>query len=281
MAEDFEHDARAESDAPEAWTETMALAALEESLAEDGSISAAIARAGARLGAWAGDLPLADAVTRLWRAGRIAFDPPLVRAMLSDGAELAVSTALIRWPADPRDELETVARAQTLLAAGAKLGIAGAPSNAALDALDAAARMADPDGADGAAILVRPSGEAALGLIAADAARTRASAALAAGARALDAVLAELAIEAVRNGFDREHGGVLRRPPPPAWRALDADILAALSGQRLRAAPMRKRLDLGSIPPAAASARRVRRRRASHHRVRRRLHRSHRRGRER
>jgi hypothetical protein len=54
--------------------------------------------------------------------------------------ELAVSTALIRWPQERGDEIETVARAQTLLAAGAKLGVAGAPSSAALDALDAAAR---------------------------------------------------------------------------------------------------------------------------------------------
>src|SRR5262249_33302235 len=148
----------------------------------------------------------------------------------------AVTAALIEWPQTPREEMEAVARAQTLLSSGARIGIAGAPSNAALNALDAAARLADPNGRDGAAVLVRPRADAN-DLIADDIARTRASAALAAGARAIDAALADLAIEAVRSGLDAARGGVQRKAATARLvGAPDADIVAALGGAVARGA---------------------------------------------
>ncbi len=226
--------------APPDWSEAMALAALEAGLtvetSEGPSATEACAEAAKRIGQWAGDDALAADLETLLKSGRAALDPPLMRAALSPGAELAVTAALIHWPTEPREELEAVSRAQTLLASGARLGIAGAPSTAALDALDAAARLSDPSGRDGPAVLVRPR-EDEDALIADDAARTRASAALAAGARAIDAALADLAIEAVRNGLDLARGGVQRKAAAARLvGAPDADIVAALSGAVARGA---------------------------------------------
>jgi len=247
MAEDFEHDARAETGAPEAWTDLMAQAALDAGLSDDGSIDAAIERVSARLAAAAENPTLADPIATLWRAGKIAFDPPLIRAMLAEGVELAASTALIRWPTERREEINTIARVQTLLASGATIGIAGSPSSAALDALDAAARLADPSGMNGATVLVRPDTDDT-SLISDDAARTRAGAALIAGARALDTALADLAIEAVRNGLDRDNGGVrLKAATARLVGAPDADILAALAGTVARGAYTQS-LDAGADP---------------------------------
>jgi len=247
MAQDFDDDARPAAIAPPAWTEIMAQAALQAGLAIDGDIPAAIKRVATRIGVWGEDETLAPAIRDLLVEGKIAFDAPLIRAALSPGAELAVSAALLQWPIDKRDELEAIARAQTLLAAGAKIGIAGAPSAAALDALDAAARMAAP-GINGASILVKPEGEIAATLINDDAARTRASTALAAGARALDDVLAELAIEAVRNGLNIENGGVRRKAAAARLAgAPDGDIIAALAGAVARGA-YSAALDAGAEP---------------------------------
>ncbi len=252
MAQDFDQDPRVAAEAPEAWPEIMVQTALDAGLAVETanglSVTRALERAAARIGAWAGDETLAAPLHALMRDAKVMLDPPLVRATLSPGAELAVSAALIQWPTNRADELEALARAQTLLAAGAKLGIAGAPSPAALDALDAAARMADPEGAEDAAILVRPDAHSAPALIADATARLRASTALAAGARALDAALADLAIEAVRNGMNREHGGVQRKAAAARVAgAPDADILAALSGAVTRGA-YSAALDAGAAP---------------------------------
>ena len=241
MAQDFDDDAPQSAEAPAAWSESMAAAALESGLAvETGagpSVAAALVRAAQRIGAWAQDDTLARELAALLADARVMLDPALLRAAIAPGAELPFTSALIAWPRDPREELAALSRAQTLLAAGAKLGIAGAPSNAALDALDAAARLADPSGREGAAVLVRPEGEAAEILLADHAARTRAHAALAAGARALDGALAELLIEAVRNGMNAEHGGVQRKAAAARLAgAPDADIIAALSGAVTRGA---------------------------------------------
>lgn len=235
MTRDLDADPRPTAEAPPAWPQIMAAAAVEADLVVETksglSVSAAIARIGQRIGDWGKDPNLGREIERLLSEAKIGFDLPLCRAALSDGAELSVSAALLEWPAAGGQELEAVSRAQRLLASGAKLGIAGAPSAAALDALDAAARMSDPTGANGAAILVRARGEEAALLIADDAARARASAALNAGARALDAALAELAIEAVRNGLDVSNGGVRRKAAAARLAgAPDADIVAALGG---------------------------------------------------
>ncbi|HYD71680.1 MAG TPA: hypothetical protein VEF55_00980 [Candidatus Binatia bacterium] len=241
MAQDVSEDRGAATESPAAWSETMAQAATEAGLAvatpKGLSLTKGIERVATRIAAWAGDETLAADLEAALIDAKVMLDPPLIRAALAPGAELAMSFALIRWPTSRADEIEALARAQTLLAAGAKLAIAGAPSAAALDALDAAARIADPAGADGAAILVRPDTDAAPRLIADAAARLRASTALAAGARALDAVLAELAIEAVRNGLNAEHGGVQRKAAAARLTgAPDADILAGLSGAVTRGA---------------------------------------------
>jgi len=242
----------ANAEAPEAWTEAMEQAALEAGLAVEtdagASVTQALTQVATRLGQWGEDSDLTGPLVKLMHEGKTALDPPLMRAVLSGGAEPAVSAALITWPRERRDELSAVARAQLLLAAGAKLGIAGAPSPAALDALDAGARLADAAGRDGAAILVRPDAENSAALLAEEAARTRAGAALAAGARALDAALAELAIEAVRSGLDIERGGVRRKAAAARLAgAPDADIVAALTGAVARGA-YSAALDSGADP---------------------------------
>ncbi len=272
MAQDFEHDReediRPAAIAPEAWSERMIQAAINEGAVietEAGpDITAAIARAAKRIAAWAEDDTLNKPLIALLASGKAALDPPLMRAALSPGAELAISTALIRWPQQRSEELEAVARAQTLLAAGAKLGIAGNPSPQALDALDAAARLSDPEARNGASILVRPAADHAPALLADEIARARADAALSAGARALDAALAELAIEAVRNGLNTEHGGVRRKAAAARLAgAPDADIIAAMSGAVARgaysaaldaaASPARRRVIIAA-PEAGAHA---------------------------
>ncbi len=252
MAQDHHHDTPLAAEAPELWADGMIQAALDAAVAVETpagpSITKALKRAAERIGAWADDPALGKDVLKLLESGRIMLDAPLFRAALSPGAELAVSAALLHWPTQRSDELEALARAQTLLAAGAKLGIAGNPSPAALDALDAAARLADPIGRDGAAILVRPNGDAAADAIAAATARARAGAALAAGARVLDAALAELAIEAVRNGLNIENGGVqLKAAGARLAGAPDADIIAALAGAVARGA-YSAALDSGADP---------------------------------
>jgi ribonucleoside-diphosphate reductase alpha chain len=272
MADDFAHeldaDARAPVIAPEAWPPLMVQAAVEAGFVQQSpagaSITDALTRAARRLAAWGEDETLGKRLLELLSNAKAALDPPLLRAALSPGAELAVSTALIHWPQDRSEELEAVARAQTLLAAGARLGVAGAPSSAALDALDAAARMADPTGRDGPSVLIRPGGADAPALLADDSARARAGAALAAGARALDAALTDLAIEAVRNGLNAEHGGVrLKTAAARLAGAPDADIVAALAGAVARGAystaldagvePTRRRIAVAA-PDAGAHA---------------------------
>ena len=271
MAQDFdlEMDTLAQAcEAPEAWTEIMVLAALAAKLVIETSagpsVSEGLRRASAGIAQWAQEPALAAQLEAIMAQGRAALDPPLFRAALADAAGLTVSTALLQWPRDVAEELKAVARAQTLLAAGAKLGVAGAPSQAALDALDAAARLADPSGREGVAILVRPDAEAAPALLAEEAARARAGAALVAGAHVLDTALAELAIEAVRNGLDSERGGVPRKAAAARLAgAPDADILAALSGVAVRGAyaaaldagldPMRRRVALAA-PETSAHA---------------------------
>lgn len=241
MARDIDEDARPTAEAPPAWPETMVVAAVESGFVlETGhgpSVTAAIARVAQRIGDWSKDVALGREIEALLCDAKIVFDLPLIRAALSDGAELAVSAALIQWPRTGAEELEALSRAQRLLTAGAKLGIAGAPSSAALDAIDAAARLADPTGANGVAVLVRPNTEMAPSLIADDAARTRASIALASGARVIDSALADLAIEAVRSGLDTNNGGVRRKAAAARLAgAPDADIVAALSGVAMRGA---------------------------------------------
>src|SRR5262245_59193079 len=118
MAQDFDRDERAEALAPEAWSETMIQAALDSEIALDTSdglsITAALEKAASRIARWGKDDALAPSLLALLCEGKIAFDPPLMRAALSAGAELAVSAALLHWPRTRAEELAAVARAQTL-----------------------------------------------------------------------------------------------------------------------------------------------------------------------
>ena len=109
--------------------------------------------------------------------------------------------------------------------------------------------MIDPSGRNGVAVLARVlTSPTRLRSLAEDAARQRASAALAAGARALDGVLADLAIETVRAGLDRENGGVQRKAAAARLAgAPDADIVSALSGVAPRGA-FSAALDAGVEP---------------------------------
>ncbi|HVZ99743.1 MAG TPA: hypothetical protein VG841_05470 [Caulobacterales bacterium] len=269
MAQDLDLDdgaAAAAIDAPPAWSESMAQAAVEAGLSvetpEGPSVTLAIGRLARRLADWSGDAALAEPLETLLLDAKVAFDPPLVRAALAPGAEIPLSAVLLHWASD--SELDMLSRVQRLLAAGARIGLSGAPSAAALDALEAAARLADPLARNGVALMLRPDAQNAPALIADEAARGRAGAALAAGARALDAALAELAIEAVRSGLDATRGGVQRKAAAARLAgAPDADILAALSGAVARGAysaaldagadPTRRRVAVAS-PEAGAHA---------------------------
>ncbi|MEQ1616959.1 MAG: hypothetical protein ABL883_01285 [Terricaulis sp.] len=249
MAHDFDPNLRDRASAPETWTESMVQAALDAGLGPD--ISTSLRRVATRLAEWAGDKTLKSPLQAALRSGAVALDPPLMQATLTGRREAAASIMIMHWPEDRRDELRAIARAQEWLAAGARIGIAGAPSQAALDALNAATRLADPVGIDGPAILVRPSAEAARTLIAEETARGRAGAALVAGARTLDAAIAELAIEAVRNGMDTANGGVQRKMAAARLAgAPDADIAAALAGAVSRSA-YAAALDAGADPTRA------------------------------
>jgi ribonucleoside-diphosphate reductase alpha chain len=142
MANDHDDDIRPAAEAPEAWSDAMIQAALDAGLAIETptgpSVSKALKRASERIGAWADDPALGKDILKLLETGAIALDAPLMRATLSPGAELAVSAALLHWPTQRSDELEAIARAQTLLAAGAKLGITGAPDADIIAALSGA-----------------------------------------------------------------------------------------------------------------------------------------------
>jgi ribonucleoside-diphosphate reductase alpha chain len=225
--------------APENWGPGMVRTALDAGLAierADGAdIEAAIDAFSEQLAVWADDAALASPVARLLRAGAIAFDPPFIRAALSGNATNPASEVRMSWPA--AKEALAVAEAQTLIFSGVRLTIVGEPSHAALDALNAAARIADPEGVRGPMIMVRAEGEAAEAAIADENALARASTALASGARALDAALTDLAIESVRNGHNVDHGGVRRKIAAARLAgAPDADIVAAISGSVVRGA---------------------------------------------
>jgi len=213
----------------------MTLAAEDEGLVAPTSgglsVSAALARVTETIAAWSGQADLGEALHALLAAGEASLDAPLARAALAGARGLGGSSTGIDWPSDPRAEMAALARAQLMLALGARLAIAGAPSPAALDALDAAARLADPAGRLGAAVMVAGAGPAHDALLTRESARSRAALALSAGARALDSALADLAIEAVRNGLSGDREAVRRKAATARLAgAPESDIAAALNG---------------------------------------------------
>lgn len=244
-------DAEDDMTAPPGWTEGMVAQAIADGLPAPDDDVVSI-EAGLR------DLEAAveaDGLADLLATGAAGLDAAIVRGAQRGG--FLASLRRIAWPADRRDEPIALAQAQAALALGARLCISGAPSQAALDALDASARLIDPESTQGAAVLIAPPAEAVEDFIAADIARRRTGAALAAGARALDAALADLAIDSVRNGLDSSRPSVQRKAAAARLAgAPDGDIIAALAGAAQRgayaaaldsgASPERRRITIGA-----------------------------------
>jgi ribonucleoside-diphosphate reductase alpha chain len=230
--------------APRGWTVTQLEQAEADGLAAPAADGLGDIAEGAAAIAAALDAP---ALAELLCAGQVGLDAPLIRGVLTAGAP-APSLIRLDWP-DRAAESGRAGEAQAALACGARLALVGAPSEAALDALDALARLSDPDGRLGAAALAHPASEPAARAYAfAEAARARSGAALAAGARALDAALADLAVEAVRSQLDPERDAVRRRIAEARRAgAPEADIAAALAGAALRGA-YAAALDAGADP---------------------------------
>ncbi|MBI1186257.1 MAG: ribonucleotide reductase [Alphaproteobacteria bacterium] len=210
-------------EAPAAWSDAAVIGAVEAGLAADGgdalSLKDGIAGLAARLVEGDHIEPFIAALL----ARRIAVD---AAAATGDA-----SGCLIVWPGPGQDETAALMQAQAALRSGAQVIIRGAPSPAALDLIDAAARLAG----DAAGALICDVGENPI----ADAheARTRRAAAQEAGARAIDAALADLAIEAVRNGLDPAAPAVARKARAARQAgAPDADLSAALRGAASRGA---------------------------------------------
>jgi len=218
---------------PPGWTEAMAVQAFVDGLVQPDEAADALSVAA---GAAQVEAALeAEGLAALITAGEAALDAAIVRGLIQ--VHNPASLQRIVWPKARRDEAAALAHAQAALARGARLAIVGAPSQAALDALDASARLVDPDGASGAGVLIAPEGEELDAALASEAARNRAGAALAAGARALDAALTDLAIEAMRNQLDATRPSVARKAASARLTgAPDADILAALGGAAQRGA---------------------------------------------
>ncbi|MBU6371619.1 MAG: hypothetical protein KJS97_02740 [Alphaproteobacteria bacterium] len=202
--------------APSDWTETACAAALEAGLAALVDDDLACLETGATLIAgeladWADDPDMAPALAAALLARQVALDPAVASAARGCGAPF--SARLLVWPEDG-DAFETVMEGAAALRGGARLGVLGPIPAAALQALDAAARLARPLAA-GASVLV--SGDAdALGA-------ERARAAAQAGARRIDDALSAAqgaasgaeartaAAEARRRGaLDRDAGAALR-----------------------------------------------------------------------
>jgi ribonucleoside-diphosphate reductase alpha chain len=244
MAQWIEDEITPEIIAPPGWIDTMAKAAADAGLGQTDLLTG-ISTLARTLADWSSGALDADAVADLVLEGKVAFDAPLIRAALSGARETTASCACVVWPENKHEELAAVRRVQSLLSTGAKVGILGSPSGAALDAIDAMARLMGPHDVETPCVLVKASDASALG----DAqARDRADAALAAGARALDTALAELAIEAVRNGLNATHVAVQRKAAIARLAgAPDADILAALNGSVARGA-YAAAVDLGAGP---------------------------------
>ena len=197
----------------------------------------------------------------------------LERSLISQGHRFATETDTevvahlvsreVEGGKSPQDAVATVLRGHALLASfpqvdAARIGVTGAPSQAALEALDAAARIADPTGANGAALLVRPKSDDAPAFIADEAARLRASTAFSAGARALDSALAELAkIYPDYKGQGYEIAGFVWWQGHKDQNADEADDLVALAlvaGTNLREVGKRglAALSFICIPPGSA-----------------------------
>ncbi|MGE3303945.1 MAG: hypothetical protein AB7M12_12635 [Hyphomonadaceae bacterium] len=138
--------------APAAWAdeeiETAARAGLAWSEADGvASLAPALRVAAHQLAQWAiacggAETDLAGAAFAALERGEIRLPPLLARAAVAGDASLAAAARFIAWPTEPAHEPQALLAAQTALFAGARVGVRGAPSAAALDLLSAAARLA-------------------------------------------------------------------------------------------------------------------------------------------
>jgi ribonucleoside-diphosphate reductase alpha chain len=230
----WETDAAAQVRAPEHWSETACAAAVAGGLAaaideEAFDVEAGAALIGAAVCEWAdaAKLPGADRLGQAAAEGltqrRFVLDPVLSRAAQDGG--LVYSAAVIDWPRARADERAAVERAQAMLASGARIGLRGAPSAAALEALAAIARLA-PSAEGGPRILLAATDERTLEI---GLALERRDAAALAGADRLDEALGVLARARAEAGNDAP--GVLRALAEAMHLgARGPDLDAALAG---------------------------------------------------
>jgi ribonucleoside-diphosphate reductase alpha chain len=245
---------------PSGWSGRSVTQAIRLGLAQDGADGAPSLRPGLEAGAetfaaWAREAGVVskkefaaftEKLLGLIVAQKLGFDAQLWRAALSEGPVFPFGAVLLAWPEDPKLEAAVLAEAQAWLMAGARLGLKGAPSPSALDALDAIARLGGPD----ARVRVRPpvTSAGAAGRLA-QAQRARLSGAASASARAIDAALETLAAqaegspEAARAAYTARRLGAL---PEDIVAAMEANALPSAYAAALDAAPalIRTRLDI-------------------------------------
>jgi ribonucleoside-diphosphate reductase alpha chain len=130
-------------------------------------------------------------------SGAVRVDGAVIRPLLA-GLAAGVSSALLHWPSRGRDESTALQTLTGLLREVPSLGISGVPSPAALDAMDALTLV----GGIGAKTLICLSAPGGAALLDREGRREAATAALAAGGKALDAALATLALAAARHNGD-------------------------------------------------------------------------------
>ncbi|MFZ4071780.1 MAG: hypothetical protein ACOYJ6_16950 [Caulobacterales bacterium] len=207
--------------APAAWSDRAVSAAIAAGLAapEDGVLCLA---AGARrvgreladgavrhgLAAKAEAKSIAAEIAAAILTRRLAFDPAL--------SEGGASALLLSWPVNPAAAPAALLKAQTALAAGARLGLAGPVPAAARAALDAFARLAAPDAGGPLALI---AGDVRAG--------HRARAGAASGARAIDEALESLRTARDQGGLETPRT-VQAAAAALAAGALESDVAAAL-----------------------------------------------------
>jgi ribonucleoside-diphosphate reductase alpha chain len=164
-------------EAPKGWDEAAIALAAAQGLAPPDktgtpSLRLGLTHAAAQLAGWAkaagtcaDQKAFAVELLALLARGEIALSPALARATLAEDAAQAISSVFMDWPKDFAGEIAGALKAQGLILQGARVGVAGAPSGAALDLLSAAVRLG---GGENARVLVRGeegrSGVAAAGV---------------------------------------------------------------------------------------------------------------------
>ncbi len=216
-------------EAPKAWSDAACLAAFNEGLwltgpdaydAHRPTVREALARLADAMGP--GSEPFIAALAH----GHVRLDGAVARPLLAGGAA-GVSAALVLWPARAGAEGQALAALSPLLSEAPSLGLAGTPSPAALDALEAMSLLGDA----GATALVCLDAPGAGPLLERERRRLAAAQALAAGGKTLDASLANLALVAARLGADLSHKDVAAAARAArAAGAADADLQEALAG---------------------------------------------------